>query len=119
MKNNFLFLANAASKILCSTNPFIFELIFGHNIEDCIFRRGYFGYDNKPTDQTDISIARKCADSVLGETGPLIDDAVRRCLDCSFGPKPDFRDIRFRESVYEGVIKPLAEYKKTWPEVQV
>ncbi|KAI0107772.1 hypothetical protein GGR51DRAFT_515004 [Nemania sp. FL0031] len=97
----------------------ILELIFGHNIEDCVFRDNYFGRDNRPTDQTDISTAKKWAKDVLGEFGPSVDDAVRRCLDCSFGPKPNFRDIRFRESVYEGVMRPLAEYKKIWAEVQL
>ncbi|RYO75319.1 hypothetical protein DL764_010489 [Monosporascus ibericus] len=95
----------------------ILELIFGYNIEDCAFRRDYFGRDDRPTDQTDISTAKKWAKGVLGETGATIDDAVRRCLDCSFGPKPNFGDIRFRESVYQGVIRPLAEYEKIWPEV--
>ncbi|RYP05471.1 hypothetical protein DL765_009835 [Monosporascus sp. GIB2] len=97
----------------------ILELIFGYNIEDCAFRRDYFGRDDRPTDQTDISTAKKWARGVLEETGATIDDAVRRCLDCSFGPKPNFGDIRFRESVYQGVIRPLAEYKKIWPEVQL
>ncbi|KAK0726731.1 hypothetical protein B0T26DRAFT_691523 [Lasiosphaeria miniovina] len=94
----------------------ILELIFGHNIEDCTFRKDYYGKDNKPNDQTDISTARKWAKKVLGESGANISDVVRRCLDCSFGPRPSFADVRFRESVYEGVIKPLAAYSRVWPE---
>ncbi|RYP43609.1 hypothetical protein DL770_011551 [Monosporascus sp. CRB-9-2] len=39
----------------------ILELIFGYNIEDCAFRRDYFGRDDRPTDQTDICTAKKWA----------------------------------------------------------
>lgn len=90
----------------------ILELIFGYSIESCSFRKDYFGADNKPNDQTDISTARRWAKKVLGECGPDISDVVRRCLDCSFGPRPDLSDTRFREAVYEGVIKPLVGYSK-------
>ena len=75
------------------------------------------GKDNILNDQADISTARKWAKKVLGESGANVSDVVRRCLDCSFGPRPSFADIRFRESVYEGVIKPLASYFKVWPEM--
>ena len=95
----------------------ILELVFGHCIEDCRFRKDYYGTNNMPNDQTDISTARKWAKKVLGESGADISDVVRRCLDCSFGPKPSFADVRFREAVYEGVIKPLASYSKVWPEM--
>ncbi|RSL74256.1 hypothetical protein CEP53_000345 [Fusarium sp. AF-6] len=101
---------------LFTVGVIILELIFGHNIEDCSFRKDYYGKDNKPNDQTDISTARKWAMKVLGDSGANIADVVRRCLDCSFGPKPSFSDVRFRNSVYEGVIKPLASYSKIWPE---
>ncbi|EEU41653.1 uncharacterized protein NECHADRAFT_87584 [Fusarium vanettenii 77-13-4] len=102
---------------LFTVGVIILELIFGHNIEDCSFRKDYYGKDNKPNDQTDISTARKWAMKVLGDSGADVADVVRRCLDCSFGPKPSFSDVRFRNSVYEGVIKPLAGYSKVWSEV--
>lgn len=95
----------------------ILELIFGHSIETCNFRHLFYGTDNQPNEQTDISTARKWAKKVLGECGAEIDDVVRRCLDCSFGPRPSFKDVRFREAVYEGVIRPLGDYCKSWPEV--
>jgi hypothetical protein len=102
---------------LFTVGVMILELIFGHNLEDCQFRREYYGSDNKPNDQTDVCTARRWAKAVLGESGANVADVVRRCLDCSFGPRPNFGDVRFRESVYEGVVKPLAEYSKAWPEV--
>ncbi|KAL2672620.1 hypothetical protein Neosp_013333 [[Neocosmospora] mangrovei] len=101
---------------LFTVGVMILELIFGHNIEDCGFRKDYYGKNNQPNDQTDISTARKWAKKVLGDSGANVADVVRRCLDCSFGPKPCFADVRFRNSVYEGVIKPLASYSKVWPE---
>lgn len=95
----------------------ILELIFGHTIEACQFRREYLGADGRPNDQTDVSTARRWSRRVLGESGPDVSDVVRRCLDCSFGPQPSFADGRFREAVYVGVILPLANYTKLWPEV--
>ncbi|KAL5045574.1 hypothetical protein BDW71DRAFT_208116 [Aspergillus fruticulosus] len=97
----------------------VLELIFGQNIESCPFRKDYYGFNNEPNDQTDVSTARKWATKVIGECAADIADVVRRCLDCSFGPRPIFSDVRFREAVYEGVIKPLAEYNKLWPEISL
>lgn len=54
------------------------------------------------------------AQKVLEECGAEIDDVVRRCLYCSFGPKPNLKDKRFKEAVYEGVIRPLANHLKLW-----
>lgn len=95
----------------------ILELMFGHTIEACQFRREYLGADGRPNDQTDASTARRWSRRVLGESGADMSDVVRRCLDCSFGPQPSFADGRFREAVYAGVILPLASYTKLWPEV--
>ncbi len=92
----------------------ILELIFGHNIEACTFRRFYYGFDNQPNDQTDASTARKWSQKVLGECGAEIADVVRRCLDCSFGPRPNLQDKRFKEAVYSDVFRPLADWSKPW-----
>lgn len=100
---------------LFTVGVIILELIFSCNIESCRFRHLYYGSNNQPNDQTDVSTARKWAKEVLGECGVEIADVVRRCLDCSFGPKPSLTDKRFREAVYEGVIKPLADHLKMWP----
>jgi hypothetical protein len=104
---------------LFTVGVIILELIFGQNIESCNFRKDYYGVDNRPNDQTDISTAQRWAKKVLGECGADSADVVRRCLDCSFGPKPSFCDVRFKEAVYEGVIKPLVDYSKVWPEVML
>ena len=99
---------------LFAVGVIILELIFGHNIEACDFRHSYYGSDNLPNDQTNISTARKWSQKVLGECGVEIADVVRRCLDCSFGPRPNLKDKRFKEAVYEGVIRPLADHLKIW-----
>ena len=99
---------------LFSVGVVILELIFGHTIQACTFRHLYYGSNNQPNDLTDVSTARKWSQKVLGECGAEIADVVRRCLDCSFGPRPNLKDTRFREAVYEGVIRPLADYLKTW-----
>jgi hypothetical protein len=104
---------------LFTVGVIILELIFGHNIESCSFRHLYYGANNQPNDQTDISTARKWAQKVLGECGVEIADVVRRCLDCSFGPRPSFEDKRFREAVYEGVIRQLTDHLKTWQVVML
>ena len=100
---------------LFTVGVIILELIFGHNIEACSFRHLYYGSNKKPNDQTNVSTARKWSQKVLGECGVEIADVVRRCLDCSFGPRPNLKDKRFREAVYDGVIRPLADHLKTWP----
>ena len=99
---------------LFTVGVIILELGFGHNIEACSFRHLYYGSNNQPNDQTEVSTARKWSQKVLGECGIEIADVVRRCLDCSFGPRPDLKDKRFREAVYDGVIRPLADHLKIW-----
>lgn len=102
---------------LSTVGMIILELIFGHNIESCSFRHLYYGANNQPNDQTDICTARRWGQEVLGECGEEIADVVRRCLDCAFGPRPNFQDKRFREAIYNGVIKPLADHQKLWQAV--
>lgn len=102
---------------LFTVGVIILELIFGCNIESCKFRHLYYGPNNQPNDQTDVCTAKKWAKQVLGECGGEIDDVVQRCLNCSFDPKPCFKDKTFREAVYKNVIKPLADYSKIWPVV--
>lgn len=102
---------------LSTVGMIILELIFGRNIESCKFRRLYYGANDQANDLTNICTARKWAENVLEDSGPVIADVVWRCLDCSFGPRPDFQDTRFREAVYEGVIQPLADHLKIWQPV--
>ncbi|MCJ1428158.1 hypothetical protein MMC29_006066 [Sticta canariensis] len=102
---------------LSTVGMIILELIFGRNIESCKFRRLYYGANDQANDLTNICTARKWAENVLEDSGPEIADVVWRCLNCSFGPRPNFQDKRFREAVYEGVIQPLADHLKIWQPV--
>lgn len=104
----------ATRACLFSVGVIILSLIFGHSIESCSFRRDYYGFNNRPNDQTEIYTARKWARGVLGRWGVDISDVVRQCLDCSFDPRPDFSDKTFWDAVYKGVVKPLASYSKMW-----
>lgn len=99
---------------LFTVGMIILELIFGRNIESCKFRRLYYGANDQANDLTNICTARKWAENVLEDSGPEIADVVWRCLNCSFGPRPNFQDTRFREAVYEGVIQLLADHLKIW-----
>lgn len=106
-----------ARDCLFSVGIMIVELIFGYNIESCNFHHEFYGPNNQPNDLTDVATARKLAKKVLGDSGAEISDVVMRCLYCNFGLKPNFQDKRFKEAIYEGVIRPLTDYMKVWQPV--
>lgn len=89
----------------------LLELCFGKPIEDRPLHSEYFGPDNQPNAFTYISTASKWHEDVLGELG---DDAIRRCLDCSFAPKPNLGDNEFQEAVFNAVVLPLQDLLKVW-----
>ncbi|KAH6675012.1 hypothetical protein B0J14DRAFT_562028 [Halenospora varia] len=96
---------------LSSLGIMLLELCFGKPIEGHPLRAEYFGPDNQPNAFTDISTASKWHEDVLGELG---DDAIRRCLDCSFAPKPNLGDNEFQEAVFNGAVLPLQDLLKVW-----
>ena len=101
------------SQLMFSLGILLLELIFNQPIEQCPYRQLYYGPNNQPNDQTDASTARRWLENVLGECGPEMSDVIRRCLNCSFGPPPDFADKRFREAVYQCVVSPLESICET------
>jgi hypothetical protein len=92
----------------------LLELCFNIPIESHPSRSKYFGPNNKPNAFTDISTAREWHEDVLGELGDDMSDAIRRCLDCSFGPKPNLAEKDFQEAVWEGVMIPLQTLVGVW-----
>lgn len=92
----------------------LLELCFGKPIEDHPSREQYLRPDQKPNAFTDITTARVWHEEVLGEVGYEVSDAIRRCLDCSFGPKPNLEDKEFQEAVFDGVVLPLQEFLSIW-----
>lgn len=53
-------------------------------------------------------------DQIMGEAGPELAEAVRRCVSCNFASPRDFGDRRFRELVFEGVVKPFRDALLPW-----
>lgn len=51
---------------------------------------------------------------MLGELGDEISDAIRRCLDCAFAPKPNLGDDEFQQAVFNGVVLPLQDLLRVW-----
>ncbi|KAL9617953.1 MAG: hypothetical protein Q9160_007319 [Pyrenula sp. 1 TL-2023] len=92
----------------------LLELCFGKPIEEHPSRKQYFGPDQKPNAFTDIATAREWHEEVLGEAGDEVYHAIRRCLDCSFAPKPSLDDKEFQEAVFDGVVLPLQEFLSIW-----
>lgn len=92
----------------------LLELCFGKAIEDHPLRAQYFGPNNQPNAFTDISTAKEWHEDVLAELGDDISDAIRRCLDCSFAPKPNLEDKEFQEAVFDGVVLPLQDLLRVW-----
>jgi hypothetical protein len=99
---------------LSSLGIMLLELCFGKAIEDHPLREQYFGPNNQPNAFTDISTAKEWHEDVLAELGDDISDAIRRCLDCSFAPKPNLEDKEFQEAVFDGVVLPLQDLLKVW-----
>ena len=92
----------------------LLELCFGRTIEEHPLREQYYGPNNQPNMFTDISTAKVWHEDVLGELGDEVSDTIRRCLDCSFAPKPDFDDKEFQQAVLNDVILPLQDLLKVW-----
>lgn len=103
-----------AKKALSSLGIMLLELCFGKTIEDHPLRPQFFGPNNTPNAFTNISTAKQWHEDVLGELGDDMSDAIRRCLDCSFAPKPNLDDKEFQEAVLDGVIMPLQDVLKVW-----
>jgi hypothetical protein len=107
----------AARSVLQTVGVMILELVFGHGIQHASTYQQNLLPSGQSGPYTDICTAqewRKGPGGVAGECGPAIDEVVRRCLDCSFGPRPDLGARIFQEAVYEQVILPLVNYDKAF-----
>lgn len=92
----------------------LLELCFGKPIEEHPRREQFYGPNKQPNAFTDISTAKVWHEDVLGELGDEVSDAIRRCLDCSFAPKPNLDDKEFQEAVFNDVVLPLQDLLKVW-----
>ncbi len=93
----------------------LLELCFGQAIEDQLIRQQCLGPNGESNELTDRMTAWMWRKDVLGESGPEFDNAIRRCLDCAFGPKStNLADDDFKEAVYNEVVEPLEKITKCW-----
>ncbi|KAI9887959.1 MAG: hypothetical protein M1823_000216 [Watsoniomyces obsoletus] len=93
----------------------LLELCFGQAMEDQQIRQQCLGPNGECHEFTDRMTAFLWRRGVLGESGPEFDNAIRRCLDCAFGPKStNLADDDFKEAVYNEVVEPLMKITKCW-----
>lgn len=100
----------ASEEALFRLGVLLLELCFGQSLEHQHIRQAYLAPSGECTDMTDRITAWYWRRDVLGEAGPEFDDAIRRCLDCAFGPKStNLADDEFKEAVYNEVVQPLED----------
>lgn len=99
----------ASPKSIQALGIMILELCFGQAIEDQPIRAKYLGPDGEPNDMTDFCTAQNWwLNDALGEGGPELYEAIRRCLFCAFGPRStDLEDDDLRAAIYSEVVEPL------------
>lgn len=110
--------AKITRSVLFRLGVIILELIFGCTIESTRHYKYYLKKaESLPENEIELLAARKWEGEVLGNSGAHIQSVVHRCLWCSFEPEEDFKERRFREAVFQNVVKPLLDYNKSqWPQ---
>jgi hypothetical protein len=111
--------ATAASATDCKQCLFRFgivllELTFNQRLETLPIREKYPGPNGVPNEYTDLCTAKEWHHKVEGECGEGLAEVIRRCIDCSFGPKPDWNSEEFAEAYYRNVVEPLRELLRQW-----
>lgn len=104
---------DSCTKSIVALGIMLLELCFGEKLEDQPIRKKYL-QDGKPNDYTDLCTAKEWHGRVYAEYGDALSDAIRQCLDCAFGPKPNFADDEFKEAIYSGVIQPIEDFLQLW-----
>jgi hypothetical protein len=98
----------------------ILELVFGQTIESCQYyvrKLKEAGPSFEPQEIEKLA-ATEWEEKVLGNAGATVQDAIKRCLHCSFQRTltPDLREEGFREAIFQGVVVPLKSYNQNlWP----
>lgn len=105
---------DSCTKSIVALGIMLLELCFGEKLEDQPIRRKYLQEDGKPNDYTDLCTAKEWHGRVYSEYGDALSDAIRRCLDCAFGPKPNFADDEFKQAIYSDVIEPIEIFLRQW-----
>ncbi|KAI9791857.1 MAG: hypothetical protein M1816_003402 [Peltula sp. TS41687] len=105
---------NGCRKSIIALGIMLLELCFGEKLEDQPIRKKYLQQDGTPNDYTDLCTAKEWHERIYEEYGDALSDAIRRCLDCSFGPKPNFADDEFKQAIYSDVIEPIEKFLQLW-----
>ncbi|KAL5415698.1 hypothetical protein PMIN06_002302 [Paraphaeosphaeria minitans] len=95
------------------------ELIFKKSLESLTLRQKFFGHDGQPTEFTDHNTAKVWHSEVEGECGDSMSDVVRRCLNCSFGPQPDWNSKDFLDAYRTHVLEPFEKILEPWSKTKV
>lgn len=92
----------------------LLELTFNKPIETLPIREKYFGPQGIPNEFTDLCTAKAWRREVEGECGTGLSEAIRRCVDCSFGSIPDWNNEAFLEEYSTFVLEPLKDLLRQW-----
>lgn len=92
----------------------LLELTFNKSLETLQIREKYMGPQGVPNEFTDLCTAKAWHREVEGECGEGMSEAIRRCIDCSFGCKPDWHDEEFLEEFFGHVLEPLRVLLRQW-----
>lgn len=92
----------------------LLELTFNKQLETLPIRQKYLGPEGVPNEYTDLCTAKEWHRAVEGECGEGLSEAIRRCIDCSFGSKPDWNNDLFLEEYFGLVVEPLRNLLRQW-----
>ena len=92
----------------------LLELWHGQLLVDQPLRQQFLSPTGQANQLTDRCAAELWHESLIGECTPELWDAIRRCLHCSFGPRPDMQSDEFREAVLGGVVEPVERFVGMW-----
>jgi hypothetical protein len=98
---------------LFSLGVLLLELAFAQTLESQPFRKEFL-LNGEPNEFTNLCTAKKWHEQVEPEFGDGIADAIRRCLDCAFGPVADFDNDQFSQAILDDVIYPLESFVSLW-----
>jgi hypothetical protein len=97
---------NPTRDSLASLGILLLELCFSETIENQHLRKRYLGEDGQPQIRTDFLTALDWVEMVDDEE-PQLASIIRRCVNCSFKHKADWRNENFMQAVYANVVEPL------------
>ncbi|KAF2788450.1 hypothetical protein K505DRAFT_314859 [Melanomma pulvis-pyrius CBS 109.77] len=97
-------------KTLFALGVLLLELTFNQQIESLRMRKKFMGPDGAPNEYTDFCTAKKWQERVSDTYGEGLSEAIRCCIDFSFGVKEqNWNNEEFVETYVANVLNPLRE----------